>query len=126
MVPGGIPVTTQGTTLVGTTVSPTWVTPWGESLGDLTNLPDGDRIFITDIVIIFGAVTGNYFFLFDDINDDGTADANEILAVIAPHTRLLLQHRIFSQPLVVRFGLRTFGFGTTPGNFAINAIWVPK
>ncbi len=126
MVPGGIAVTTQATALVGATVSPTWITPWNESLGDLTNLPDGDRIFITDISIGYGQVAGLYFLMFDDINDDGTPDANEILAVIAPHTRHVNQHRIFSQPLIVRYGLRTFGFGIGPGIFAINAIWVPK
>lgn len=129
MVPAGIQINTLGIGPIAAAFSPTWVTPQGESLGDLTNLPAGDRIFITDMSCQHPQNVGDYFILFDDINNDGNPDANEIIGVFADSGRYGLagtHFYPFSQPLMVRYGLRAIGFGVVPSSFKINAIWVPK
>ena len=108
--------------------SPTWVTHWNESLGDLTNIPLGDRIFITDISWDI-TIPGDFFGLFDDIDNNGVGADNEFLGVFPISPRYLgsgENFMAFSQPLLVRYGLRARGSPVLPISFSINAIWVPK
>ncbi len=128
MVPGGIHITTAGEALAAAVTSPTWITHWNETLGDLTNMPLGDRIFITDISWD-GTLPSNYFWLFDDIDNNGVGADNEVLGFFglsARHLRTGESFMAFSQPLLVRYGLRARGSPVLPIAFSINAIWVPK
>jgi len=128
MVPGGINISTTGAGTIGSTFSPTWVTPTNVSLTALTSMAFGNRIFITDIQWTLTGIPTSYFILFDDIDADGVPDANEIIGVFGDSTRYSVtdNYHAYSLPPMIRYGLRAVGYGIATGAFIINAIWVPK